>query len=181
MVLITPTRPFQPYKHKLRTFLSSDRDAPFERRIHVWIIQRALILGLVLIECGGVIKWGLWAWRGDWRGRRWGIVLSDLEAVLGSGRELRGEELRGCGEDFLCCLYFWSVLTGKRESKRERPSNRIAQLRKSPSDWKVLYKIQMCETAYFEQRPNPSLSHFHQLWLVKKTLTSESLTPKFAT
>lgn len=170
MVLITPTRPFQPYKHKLRTFLSSDRDAPFERRIHVWIIQRALILGLVLIECGGVIKWGLWAWHGDWWGRRWGIVLSDLEAVLGSGRELRG-----CGEDFLCCLYFWSVLTGNRERKRG------AQLRKSPSDWKVLYKIQMCETAYFEQRPNPSLSHFHQLWLVKKTLTSESLTPKFAT
>lgn len=157
MVLITPTRPFQPYKHKLRTFLSSDRDAPFERRIHVWIIQRALILGLVLIECGGVIKWGLWAWHGDWWGRRWGIVLSDLEAVLGSGRELRG-----CGEDFLCCLYFWSVLTGNRERKRG------AQLRKSPSDWKVLYKTQMCETAYFEQRPNPSLSHFHQLWLVKK-------------
>lgn len=170
MVLITPTRPFQPYKHKLRTFLSSDRDRPSERRIHVWIIQRALILGLVLIECGGVIKWGLWAWHGDWWGRRWGIVLSDLEAVLGSGRELRG-----CGEDFLCCLYFWSVLTGNRERKRG------AQLRKSPSDWKVLYKIQMCETAYFEQRPNPSLSHFHQLWLVKKTLTSESLTPKFAT
>lgn len=157
MVLITPTRPFQPYKHKLRTFLSSDRDAPFERRIHVWIIQRALILGLVLIECGGVIKWGLWAWHGDWWGRRWGIVLSDLEAVLGSGRELRG-----CGEDFLCCLYFWSVLTGNRERKRG------AQLRKSPSDWKVLYKTQMCETAYFEQRSNPSLSHFHQLWLVKK-------------
>lgn len=56
MVQIISTWLFQPNKHKLRKFLSGDRDGPSEGRIQVWIIQQPLILGLVLIECGDIIK-----------------------------------------------------------------------------------------------------------------------------
>lgn len=56
MAQIISTWLFQPYTHKFRKFLSSDRDGPSAGRIQVWIIQQSLILGLVLIECGDIIK-----------------------------------------------------------------------------------------------------------------------------
>lgn len=55
MVQIISTWLLQPNKHKLRKFLSSDRDKPSEGRIQVWIIQQSLISGLVLIECVDII------------------------------------------------------------------------------------------------------------------------------
>lgn len=117
MVQIISTWLFQPNKHKLRKFLSTDRDRPSEGRIRVWIIQQSLILGLVLIECGDIIKKSLWGWQG----RQWGMIQSGSEPRSSVAMETS------------------SAVCVSEEISEERG------LCKSTWDWKGLYKTQMCE------------------------------------
>lgn len=73
----------------MRTFLSSDWDRPSEGWIQVWIIQRSLISGQVLIACGDITEFVWLAWK---VGRKYSIA---------SRTEFSGYA------NFHCCLRFF--------------------------------------------------------------------------
>lgn len=128
MVQIISTWLFQPNKHKFAKFLSSDRNGLSEGRIQVWIIQQSLISGLVLIECGDIIK----------------KLFVGLARTAVRDDSIAWSEPRSSVASFTVCV--------SDEISEERG------LCKSTRHQKGLHETQMCETAYTGQKPELLLS-----------------------
>lgn len=151
MVQIISTWLFQPNKHKFAKFLSSDRDGLSEGRIQVWIIQQSLILGLVLIECGDIIKKknSLWAWQGQ----QWGMIVY-LGASLG--------------------VQWLPLLSASlMRSQRKEASVNQHDTEKDFIKHKCVKLLLLNKSLNFSPSPSPALAS-------KKKKVSKRVTPRFA-